>query len=249
MKEDRRTFSREGENMKHRFKHKLIGGILLISLVVMMSACAAGPAVSENPVMTQEMPSGTEPQTLSDPAETTAPVTKPEETKQTEAETSAAETTAEPETSAPETTAPAETSADPAASADIIVTDPRSRVYTTTYSWGENADEKYTCFIILTPPESEISETNEAGLVWEGWTYEFRNPGPYIENLCETLPFPWSGRLWKNETMGPFWFFGSEDGPEQPEYEGPCIFWEGEDRFRFAAGAAVSYWLYFTPAE
>ena len=164
MREDRRTFSREGENMKRMFKRKLIGGILLISLVVMMSACAAGPA------------------------ETTVPTAQPEETKQAERKTSPAETTTEPETSSPETvaetetsvpetTVPAETSADPAASADIIVTDPRSRVYTTTYSWGENAEEKYTCILILTPPESEISETNEAGLIWEGWTYEFRNPG------------------------------------------------------------------------
>ena len=233
--------------MKRIFKHKLVGGILLISLVVMMSACAAGPVETTAPESQPEETKQTE-------AETSAAETTPEaETSSAEttpeAETSAAETTAETETSVPETTVPADTSADPAASADIIVTDPRSRVYTTTYSWGENAEEKYTCILILTHPESEISETNEAGLVWEGWTYEFRNPGPYLENLCETLPFPWSGRLWKNETMGPFWFFGSEDGPEQPEYEGPCIFWEGEDRFRFAAGAAVSYWLYFTPAE
>ncbi len=246
--------------MKHKLIHMLIGGILLISLLLAVSGCAAEPAVSADPITTEETRSYTEPQTQSDPAETTAPVTKPEETKQTEAETSAAETTSEaetsaaettpePETSAPETTAPAETSADPAASADIIVTDPRSRVYATTYNWGENADEKYTCILILTPPESETSERNEAGLVWEGWTYEFRNPGPYIENLCEILPFPWSGRLWKNETMGPFWFLGSEDGPEQPEYEGPCIFWESEDRFRFSGGPAFSYYLFFTPAE
>ena len=216
--------------------HRLIGKLLLISLIVIMSGCAAEPAASEEPKMTEETPSYTEPQTPSGSAAITAPDTQPEETKQ-----------AAQETKGTETSVPAETSADLTTPAEIVITDPRGKVYATSYNWGENASETYTCSIILIPPESEISEANEAGFIWEGWTYKIVNPGPYFELVCVNIP--WSGRMWKNEAMEPFWFFGGEEGPETPEYDGPVIFGVDGDHFRFAAGIAVSYQLIFTLAE
>lgn len=119
---------------------------------------------------------------------------------------------------------------------------PGGKVYTCTYLWGEEAEEEYTWTIILIEPESGISETDEAtGFIWEGWTYVMKDPGPYFETACASLPL--SGRMWRNETED-IWFFGGEDGPENES--GPCILWQGEDRFSFAASPAVSYWLVFS---